>query len=318
TAGAALLVTSLVNYPLPQAVGAYMVAGLAIALLGLSGLFGRVMALIPQPIVLGLLAGILLKFGIGIFTNLPKSPVMVVTLLVVFFVLLRLKFRAPTLVTLVVGMAIALISHELHFENVSFGLTVPQLIMPEFTVNAILALSLPLVALALTSQYATGLAVLRSFGYVPPVNGILFATGLSSVVTAFFGGHGQSLGALTAAMVMTPEVQPDLTRRYAAAVAFGGWYIVFGIFGATIISVFAGFPAALVATVAGLALSGTIGSALAGAMAEPRTREAALVTFMCCAGDFTLFSIGAPFWGLVAGMIVYLILSNRPQTTTAA
>lgn len=314
TAGAALLVTSLAQYTLAQAVGAYIVAAIAIVLLGFSGLFGRAMALVPQPIFMGVLAGVLLRFGIGLFNVLPEQPIMVIAMILIFFVLKRFNFRAPTLGALIVGILIAALGGQLNMQNVPLTLTVPEFTAPEFDLRVIFSLSMPLVALALTSQYAPGQAVLKSSGYEPPINGILVFTGLSSIVFAPFGSPGSVLGALTAAMLTNPEAHPDPNKRYAASVAMGAFYILFGMFGAAVVGLFAGFPPALIAAVAGLALSGTIGSSLTGAMADSRGREGALVAFLCTAGNFSLLGIGAPFWGLVAGIGINAIMQyGKPE-----
>jgi len=311
TAGAAILVTALSTYSLPQAVGAYMVSALALALLGVSGLFGRLMSLIPQPIVLGMLAGILLRFGLAIFDALPAAPLLVVAMVATFFILRRADFRAPTLGVLLVGMGVAAAQGELKLSGIEVALTRPVFTAPVFSLDAALGLALPLCVLAMTSQYATGQALLRNYQYEAPINGVLVWTGLGSFLLAPFGGHGQTLGALTAAIVTNPDVQPDPTRRYAAAVAGGLWYILFGLFGATIVSLFAGFPSPLVATIAGLALTGAISSSLHGALSFEKTREAALIAFLCTAAEFSLLGVGSAFWGLLAGVLVHQVLSWR-------
>jgi benzoate membrane transport protein len=318
TAGAALLVTSLAVYPLPQAIGAYMLSAIAVALLGCSGLFGRAMALIPQPIVLGMLAGILLRFGIGVFSTLPTRPVMVISMIVAFYLMRAWGFRAPTLGVLLIGLVIAALADDLQAIDLTLTLTRPHLTVPEFSLDATFGLAMPLFILAVTSQYATGQAVLRSHNYQPPTNGILIITGIASLLLAPFGGHGQTLGALTAAFVMNPDIDPDLSKRYSAAVVSGLLYIAFGLFGATVVALFAAFPAALVATVAGLALSSVIASSLTGAMAAPQHREAALVAFLCTAANFTLWSIGAPFWGLLGGLLVWAIQEKASKPKQAS
>ncbi|MDZ4764674.1 MAG: benzoate/H(+) symporter BenE family transporter [Chloroflexota bacterium] len=308
TAGAALLTTSLVNFPLSEAIGAYILCAAALALLGVSGLFGRAMRLIPQPVVMAVLAGVLLRFGLGIFNRLPENPLLVVAMIGVFFALKRLNFRAPSLGAMVIGIVIAGAMGQLNFAGVTLTPTLPLVYAPTFTLNAALSLSLPLFALALVSQYATGLAVLRANGYDAPINGILAITGINSIVLALFGGHGNVLGALTAAIVVGPDSQPDPDKRYASAVASGVWHVVLGVFGTTIVALFAGFPPVFVSTIAGLTLSGVIGNSLAGALEQPAHRDAAVIAFLCTAGDFSLFGIGAPFWGLVAGVAVYAIM----------
>lgn len=317
TAGSALLVTSLTQFPLSDAIGAYIVTALAVVLLGLSGWFGRAMRAIPQSVVSAVLAGVLLRFGLGIFNAIddaPLNPLMIGAMVAAFFLLKRAKFRAPTLGAMLIGTVIAGTTGQMQLGAVDLTLTLPVFIAPTFSPDAILALSLPLFALALSSQYAPGEAVLRANHYDPPINSILTITGLMSVVLAFFGGHGTCLGALTAAIVVSPDAQPDPTKRYASAVASGVWHVGLGLMGAAVISLFAAFPAVFISTIAGLSLSGIIANALAGAMADPNGRDAAIVAFLCTAGDFSLLGIGAPFWGLVAGFAVHLLMTayRRP------
>jgi benzoate membrane transport protein len=317
TAGAVLLTTSLAHFTLSQAVGAYIVAGAAAVILGITGWFGRVMALVPQAIVMGMLGGILLRFGIDIFGKIAENPelnpLLIVPMVIVFFVLKRQNFRAPTLGALIVGVIIAALQSQIHIESVPFTLTTPVFTAPEFTLNAILTLSLPLFLLALTTQYAPGVAVLRAAGYIAPINGLLIAIGAASMVLAPFGCHGLNLGALLAAIIANPEAHPDPDKRYSAGVAVGFWYVLFGLFGATVVSILAGLPTVLITTVAGLALTGTLTAALAGAMEEPENRDGAIVAFLCSAASFTLFSIGAPFWGLVAGVSVNALMHYRKE-----
>lgn len=316
TAGVALLVTMLPLLTIQQAVGAYIVCALAVALIGISGLFGRAMALVPLPVVAGLIAGILFNFGKGVYAALGSAgdPILfaiVVAMIVTYFVMKRLGFRAPTLGVMLVGAVLAAVSGKLNFGGVSLGLTQPVFIMPVFDLNAILTLGLPALALALTSQYAPGQAVLRTNGYDAPINGILRNTGLASVIIAFFGGHGATLGALTAAIVASPDSQPDADRRYASAVVSGFFYILFGLFGTTILALFAGFPRVLVEVVAGLALMGTIVTSLTSATANATEREAGVAAFLVTVSGITLLGIAAPFWGLLIGIGVYLILTWR-------
>lgn len=317
TAGAALLITSLVQFPLSEAIGAYIVAALGVMLLGISGLFGRVMRIIPQPVVLAVLAGVLLRFGLGVFNAIddsPTNPLMIISMVAVYFTLKRLKFRAPSLGAMLIGMVIAGTLGQLNFTEVRLAPTLPLVYAPTFTLNAILSLSLPLFALAISSQYAPGQAVLIGNGFNAPLNGILTITGAFSVILAFFGGHGNCLGALTAAIVVGPDAQPDPRKRYGTAVFSGLYHVIVGFFGTTVVDLFRGFPLVFVSTIAGLSLSGIIASSLGGAMEKHDHRDAAIVAFLCTAGDFTLLGIGAPFWGLVAGVAVHLLMQARRRT----
>jgi benzoate membrane transport protein len=172
-------------------------------------------------------------------------------------------------------------------------------------------LALPLFALALTSQNAPGQAVLRAAGYNTPIDKSLIVTGAASVISAPFGGHGITLAAITAALVTGSDAHPDPDKRYSAGVTTGVWYIVTGIFGAAIVSLFAGLPSELIAATAGLGLFSAIMSSLAGSMHDIKGREGALAALMCTAANFSLFGIGAPFWGLVFGVGVNWIMTQQ-------
>jgi benzoate membrane transport protein len=311
TAGVALLIVSLPSYTLNEAVGAYIVCAGTVALLGISGAFGRLMRLIPQPVIMAVLAGVLLRFGLNIFNTIDDAPGnvwMVAAMVVAFFALKRLRFSAPALGAIAVGLLIAALQGRLEFPAVTMGLALPTWYMPVFTLDALFGLALPLLVMALSSQYAPGQAVLIANGYDAPINRILTLTGVTSMVTALFGGHGNTLGALSAAILVGPDAHPDPDKRYAAGVMGGVWHIAFGLFGAAVVDLFTTFPAVFVSTVAGLSLSGVLSSSLATALAQPATRDAALVAFLCTAGDFALLGIGAPFWGLLAGIGIYLLM----------
>jgi benzoate membrane transport protein len=314
-AGAALLVTTLSHYQYSEVIGAYLVAALACTLLGVTRSFSRLIALVPNSVVMGMLAGVLFRFGTGLFAALPTRPLMIAAMAVVFYLLKRLGFRAPSLGALIVGVLIAAAYGDLQLSNFTLSLAVPTFTAPTFSAEAILSLGLPLFMLSITSQHAPGIAVLRASGYETPADETLTFTGIASLVVAFFGSHGQNLSAITAAMVTMPEAHPDPNKRYAAGIATGVWYLVFGAFGATAIDVFSTFPAALIAGVAGLALIGAIMNAASGAMENPKHREAGLVVLLCTAANFTLFGIGAPFWGLIAGVVVDAILTRRQSSS---
>ncbi len=311
TAGAVLLTTAFAQYTLPEVIGANLAASLLLVVLGLSGLFGRVMAVIPQPVVLGMLAGILLQFGVNMFTQLNQQPLLVVTMLFAYLIMRRLRLSVPILGAFIVGLFLAVPLGLLRLENVTLGLTQPMFFAPVFRLDAMINVALPLVLLSLTSQYAPGQAVLQASGYRPPINGILVITGLFGAVFAPTSGHGVTLGALTTAMVTSPDAHPDPKLRYAAAVSAGFWSIMFGVFATTVVSLFAGLPLALTAVLAGLGLGNTIANSLAAGFTNPEGRDGALMAFLCAASGITLLGIGAPFWALIVGVVSNWVINGK-------
>jgi benzoate membrane transport protein len=170
-----------------------------------------------------------------------------------------------------------------------------------------------LLLLALASQNAPGLAVMRSFGYEPPTKGALLTTGLLSALTAPMLNHGLTLAAITAALGNSADAHPDPAKRYGAGVVAGALKIAFGVFGTTIVALFLALPKAVVAGMAGLALSGTIAGCLEGAFKHPRDRDSSLFTLLVTASGAEFLGLGSAFWGLVAGALASVALQRKEQ-----
>ncbi|WP_312929870.1 benzoate/H(+) symporter BenE family transporter [Stutzerimonas nitrititolerans] len=308
TPGAALLITSLPGVPYGEAIGAFIFASALIALCGLTGSFERLMRRVPASLAAALLAGVLFNIGIEIFRAVEVQPVLVLGMFFSYLLAKRLLPRYAVLCALLVG---CLIAGLLDFQRFSLQVAAPVWTTPSLSLAAIFSIGIPLFVIAMASQNMPGLAVLRAEGYDAPASPLISVTGIASVLLAPFGSHGIHLAAITMAICAGPEAHPDRSKRYTAAVWCGVFYGIAGIFGATLAALFAAFPAALVLSIAALALLGSIGSGLTQAMQTPHEREAALITFMVTASGLTLFGIGAALWGLIAGVVTLVILGRR-------
>jgi benzoate membrane transport protein len=314
TPGAALLVTSAAGLSIEEATGAFLVSAALITVVGFSGWFERAMDRIPVPIASGMLAGVLLRFGLGLFIAMSTELALALGMFVAYLVARRLAPRYAVIAALLVGVAIALVQGLLHVDVVRIGLARPVWVTPRFTPGAVIGVALPLFVVTMASQNVPGVAVIRASGYAVPISPIIGWTGLTNLALAPFGGFALNLAAITAAICMGREAHEDPRRRYVAAMAAGFFYAVVGIFGATVVALLAAFPAELVAAIAGLALLATIGNGLALAVGSENQREPALVTFLVTASGVALAGIGSAFWGLVAGVVTRLILrtAGRP------
>ncbi|HBN52766.1 MAG TPA: benzoate transporter [Stenotrophomonas sp.] len=311
TPAAAFLVTALATTPWAEAVGAYMVSAAAFVVLGLSGWFERVIRLVPPGVAAGLLAGILLQFGVKAFAGLDVDPLLAAVLILAYALFKRFTARYAVVGILLVGLGVLLLQGRLDLSGLELRLATPVFTAPAFSVNALLGVALPLFLITLTGQYMPGMLVLRNDGFRTSANPIVTATGLGSLLMAPFGSHAFNIAAITAAICTGPEAHEDPSRRWIAGVAAGVFYILVGVFGVTLAALFMAFPATFITTLAGLALLGTIGGSLAAAVADARTRDAALITFLAAAADITLFGIGGAFWGLVIGLLAHLLLNGR-------
>lgn len=317
TPAAAFLVTALATTPYEEAVGAYLISAAAFVVLGLSSYFERLIRLIPIAIAAGLLAGILLQFGIGAFGSMTLDPKLAGLLILAYLIIKRFSARYAVVGILILGLSFLLLEHRVDLSGLKLELAAPVFTMPVFTLNALLSVALPLFLITLTGQYMPGMLVLRNDGFRTSANPIVWVTGLGSLVMAPFGSHAMNVAAITAAICTGPEAHQDPSKRWVAGIAAGVFYILVGVFGVTLAAVFMAFPATFITTLAGLALLGTIGGSLAGAMADIKSREAALITFLASAANITLFGIGGAFWGLVIGLLAYFILNGKlPQRKT--
>ena len=311
TPGAAVLVTALAGVDMAAAVGAFLFCGVLILLSGITGWFERVMDRVPLQIASALLAGVLARFGMDVFVAMESELSLVGLMFLSYLLIKRYTSRYVIIAVFLVGILLSLWFDLFRFGSVSLSITRPVFTMPIFDPQIILGAGLPLFIVTMASQNIPGVAVLRTFGYGRvPVSPILTTTGLTTILLAPFGGFAYNLAAITAAICAGPEADPDPERRYLAGVAAGMFYLVAGLFGATITALFIAFPKALVFAIAGIALLGTIANGLKLAMAEDRWREPALITFLVTLSGVTLFGIGSAFWGLVAGGLAMLLLDR--------
>ncbi|MDI3184602.1 benzoate/H(+) symporter BenE family transporter [Pseudomonas sp. RTS1] len=311
TPAAAFLVVALSTTPYAEAVGAYMISAAAFVLLGLSGYFEKVIRLIPPGVAAGLLAGILLQFGIGAFGGMSLDPMLVGLLIVAYLVLKRLTARYAVVGILALGLAFLMAQGRVDLSGLELQLAAPIFTRPEFSLNALLSVALPLFLITLTGQYMPGMLVLRNDGFNTSANPIVTITGLGSLLMAPFGSHAFNIAAITAAICTGKQAHEEPSKRWIAGIAAGVFYILVGVFGVTLAALFMAFPATFITTLAGLALLGTIGGSLAGAMADASSREASLITFLAAAANITLFGIGGAFWGLLIGLAAYVVLNGQ-------
>lgn len=311
TPGAALLAVNLNGVPLQEAVGAFLFCAVLLTLTGLTGWFATLSRLIPDNLANAMLAGILFQFGLSAFTSLQSDTVLVVIMGLTFLAGRRFFPRYTIPMVLAAGVVwCALTGAFGDAEQLDLSLARPEFVWPTFSLPVLIGIGLPLYIVTMSSQNMPGIVALKSAGYEPPVSASLTLTGLTSLLLAPFGGFAFNLAAITAAICAGPEADENPDTRYLAGVMTGLVYIVVGLGGATVISLFLIAPKALIATVAGLALLSTIGNSLAAALSDTQSRDAALITFMTTVSGISFLGIGAPFWALILGLAVNHWLSR--------
>jgi len=312
TPGAALLVTSLPGTPLNEAIGVFIFASALILICGVTGLFARVMNAIPQAISAAMLAGILLRFGMDAFGALQVNFALSGSMCLVYLLARRLLPRYAIILTLLAGLLVAAIQGNIHVMP-GQSRVMPQFIAPHFSLSSLLGIGIPFFVVTMASQNAPGIATLKAHGYTLPVSPLIAWTGLTALLLAPFGGFTVCIAAITAAICMGPEVHSDPQRRYWAAAAAGVFYLLAGVFGGAIGGLFTALPQAMIHTIAGLALLGTLAASLQRVLSDEKQRDAAAIAFLITASGVTLLGVGAAFWGLIGGVIAHLILTQAKR-----
>ena len=311
TPGAALLVTSLPSVPYSDAIGAFVLCAVLLALCGITGSVDRLLRRVPPALAAALLAGILFRIGIEICAAAQHQTALVLGMALAYLVAKRLWPRYCVLVALVAGLLLAAGLGLLDFHSLRLELAVPVWTTPTFSLAATIGIAIPLFVVAMASQNMPGIAVLRTDGYAVPASPLIATTGLASLLLAPFGSHGINLAAISAAICTGPQAHEDASKRYTAAVWCGLFYGIAGLFGATLAALFASLPGELVISVVAVSLKKKSITCLHGALADPGQREPALITFLVTASGLTLAGIGSAFWGLVAGLLASLLLTAR-------
>lgn len=310
TPGAALLVTGLQGVTLSQAVGVFIFANALILLCGITGIFARLMKIIPHSLAAAMLAGILLRFGMQAFASLQGNLLLCGSMFAVWLLCKVWLPRFAVVAALLAGGAVAGFSGEVTTSQIAFSFVTPSWIAPEFTPALLLSVGVPFFLVTMASQNAPGFATLQASGYRVPVSPLIVATGGLALLLSPFGVYSICIAAITAAICQSPEAHPDPQKRWLAAAAAGVFYLLAGIFGGSITSLMSALPMAWIQMLAGLALLGTISGSLFQALNQESERDAAVVTFLVTASGVTLGGVGSAFWGLVLGGVSYVLLST--------
>ena len=306
TPGAAVLLAAAGNgFRFSDAVGAFLVSGVLIALCGLWPALGRAITSIPKPLASAMLAGVLFPICLAPFRAIADPAIVLYALpiFVVWLVLYRLAPRWAVPAAMVVAI-IAIVVYAGTDWIAAADLPALAIVAPTFDPLTILSLGLPLFIVTMAGQNVPGFTVLSTNGYPPPPRFALVSTGLGSAGAALFGGHSINLGAITAAIMSGEEAHPDPRKRWVATLTNGLLYVPLGLAAGVAVALVSAAPSILITAVAGLAVLGALITSVVNAMDDPRHRVAAIVTFLVVASGIVILNIGSAFWGLLIGALV--------------
>jgi benzoate membrane transport protein len=303
--GTVLVGPALAHLSFPQVIGAYHVTGLLMLVLGVSGWVRRAMQLVPMPIVMGMVAGVFLRFGLdlvrALHADIPIAGPMVVTFLLLSAVPTLGRRLPPMIGALLVGaIATAMLGR---IDSAAFGtieLVRPVVHLPVWSWAAMIELVVPLAITVLVVQNGQGFAVVKSVGHTPPIDAVTVACGVGSILGALVGSVSTCLTGPTNAII-TSSGEPS--RHYTAGIFTGVLAVLFGLMAPALTRLLLNAPKAFIMTLAGLAMLRVLQAAFMVSFKD-RFTLGALVSFLVTVTDMGILNIGAAFWGLLAGFAV--------------
>jgi benzoate membrane transport protein len=310
--GAVLVGPALGHLSLAEAIGAYLVTGVIMLLLGLSGWVRRAMQAVPMPIVMAMVAGVFLRFGTGLVRAFADDLAIALTMCSVwlaFTMVPRLGRVVPPLVAALVAGAIgiALAGTFKPGAGALFAFAAPNAYTPVFSWPALVELVVPLAITVLTVQNAQGIAILTANGHAPPINAITAACGAGAIVTGLVGAVPTCLTGPVNAVISTAGQKE---RQYTAALLVAVLAMAFGLLAPFFTRLLLATPPAFIATLAGLAMLRVLQTAFTASFAGPFS-FGALICFLVTVADLSILRIGAPFWGLVFGIAASRLLERE-------
>lgn len=314
--GTALLVTLFPQMSVNEAIAAYIISAIVIFLVGVTGSFDKFLQWIPNGIAAGMMAGILFQFGLDLFVATDTMPVIVFSMLACYLFAKRYSPRYTMIWVLACGIILSLLFGKMHAVEIDFTLTIPQLIVPEWTWRSVFNLAVPLIVVSLSGQFLPGMAILRLSDYDVPAKPIVSTFGIASLAVACVGGITVTLGAITAALCTGKDAHHLKQKRYISGIANGVFYLLGGLFASSIVGIFSLLPKELIAALAGLALISAISANLYITMQEDNQRDPALITFLATASGMQFLGLSSVFWGVVIGLAAYYILNNNRLVPT--
>ena len=309
--GAVLVGPALAHLSFAEVIGAFLATGVLMLVLGLSGWVRRAMDAVPMPIVMAMVAGVFLRFGVDLVRAFADELWIAAPMSAAFVALSaapRVSRAVPPLVGALVvgGIAVGFIGSFRPPEGALFALAQPTLYVPRFSWAAMLELVLPLAITVLAVQNAQGVAILTANGHAPPVNAITAACGAGAIVTGLFGAVSTCLTGPVNALI---SASGDKRRHYTAALCVAVLAIGFGLLAPFFTRLMLATPPAFIATLAGLAMLRVLQTAFSVSFRD-RFSLGALVCFLVTVADLPIFGIGAAFWGLVFGLAISSLLER--------
>ncbi|HUD87824.1 MAG TPA: benzoate/H(+) symporter BenE family transporter [Xanthobacteraceae bacterium] len=298
------------QYSVAEMVGANLIAGVLIIALGVMGVGARIMAWLPLPIVMGMFAGSILDYVTRLVSATVSDIAVAGTTAGAF--LLGRAIRSPRVPPLGLAMIAGGIAVYVTDASVNAPIqwALPAIGVPEitFSMSAVIAITLPMLILAMGLGNVQGIGFLMAQGYRVPVNPSTVVVGVTSVVNALFGGHPATVARTGVAIFAAPDAGPQSCRYWASLVA-ASLTVLLAVAATPVMSLMGVLPRSYVFALAGLAVLSALQDAFEKAFGG-RLRFAALTAFAVAATPFSIAGIASASWAIIVGMLAALVVER--------
>lgn len=300
----AFLATVTVQFSFHQLVGAYIVSGLFMLLIGYSGFFAKLMKLVPKEVIGAMLAGMITKYMVNFIISINQLLLVGGISLIAFFIFSRWRTRIPPIIAAIVaGFVVLLLTYPLSGGGPSSAMFIPSIQVPEFNLLSFISVSIPLALLVLSNDAAVGLGALEQNRYKPPINRIISLSGIFSIIASFFGGQSSNIAGMATAICADEEAGPR-EKRYMGAVVSGVLLLLFGLFAWKLVPLIQVLPSEFIAIIVGFSLIGVFSNSLSSGFSRPTMKVSASFAFIIALSNITIWNISAPVWALLFGSLI--------------
>lgn len=302
--GVAFLVTVAGHYTYPELIGGFVVSGALIVVIGMSGVFTKILALLPMEVVSAMLSGMITVYVVRLVTSVYSDPLVGSAAIGTYFLFTKFVKRVPAVIGAVAAAFIVLFTtSSVHVPASNLSFHFPALQMPQFTLASISVVGIPLSLLILSNDIATGISALHTYGYTPPTNKLVWGSGVASMLVSVFGGQCTNVAGMMTAICADDASGPK-EKRYLASVVSGVLLVLFGIFAFAVVPFIKALPSVFVVVLVGLSLISVLASSIRFAFSNSVLRLSTLSAFVIALSNVSFFHISSPVWSLVVGLFV--------------
>ncbi|MFB5196674.1 benzoate/H(+) symporter BenE family transporter [Neobacillus sp. KR4-4] len=302
--GVAFLATMTNQFTFNELIGAYIVSGLLLLLVGLLSFFSRLVNLVPREIISAMLSGMIMKYMVNFIVSTTQLFLVGGISLITFFVFSRWKTKIPPVIAaIVIGTIVLSLTYPINIGNLVPGEFFPQIQLPNFNTASFLSVSIPLALLILSNDVAVGIGALEQNHYHTPINRIVSFSGVFSVISGFFGGQSANIAGMATVICSDEEAGPK-EKRFMGAVVSGALLLIYGLFSWKLVPFIQALPKEFISIIVGFSLLGVFSKNIHQSFSSPSMKISTTFALIIALSNITILNISSPIWSLLIGTVI--------------